>query len=378
MPKLVKNTVSTNLFAVVLLYVGCSAKTSDLLKVKCGEVEMTITVNRLFFEERNVPFKPEYLRLGANSSKLNFCGPEAQMSESEMVITAGLQECGAQSSVHGDWLVFTNQLVLFPALVSTNIGGLLVRVVIPFECHYKRKWTVSGEPLTPTWQPMTSTISAFGLLHFSLRTMKDGCSSIHSSSVYQQGETLFLEASIEAPLHPPLTLYVDYCVATLKPDPLSMPSYKFISKHGCLMDSMLPGSSSKFFPRKQDNRICFSVHAFQFNKESVNQMFISCHLRATLKQIPRSYRDKACFFQKPTFRWSSTEGDNALCECCDSDDCFSHSEEIHTTAGDRPKADAERRQEADATVGPIHILSRSHWTGSLLVNHQGTHHQPNK
>lgn len=34
-----------------------------------------------------------------------------------------------------------------------------------------RKQTVNGEPLTPTWLPLTSTVSAFGLLHFSLRTM---------------------------------------------------------------------------------------------------------------------------------------------------------------------------------------------------------------
>lgn len=62
----------------------------------------------------------------------------------------------------------------------------------------------------------------------------DDCTSPRSSSVYQQGEAVFLEASVDAPLHPPLTLYVDYCVATLKPDPLSLPSYKFITKHGSI------------------------------------------------------------------------------------------------------------------------------------------------
>ncbi|KAM9335594.1 zona pellucida sperm-binding protein 3-like [Symphorus nematophorus] len=130
---------------------------------------------------------------------------------------------------------------------------------------------VNGEPLTPTWLPMTSTLSVFGLLHFSLRTMADGCTSPRSSTVYQQGEAVFLQASVEAPLHPPLTLYVDHCVATLKPDPLSLPSYKFITKHGCLMDSVLPGSSSKFLPREQDNRLCFSVQAFHFRQGSGEQ-----------------------------------------------------------------------------------------------------------
>lgn len=37
-------------------------------------------------------------------------------------------------------------------------------------CEHRMQ-TVTGEPLTPTWLPMTSTISVFGLLHFSLHTM---------------------------------------------------------------------------------------------------------------------------------------------------------------------------------------------------------------
>lgn len=40
----------------------------------------------------------------------------------------------------------------------------------------------------------------------------------------------------------------------------------------CLMDSVLPGSSSKFLPREQDNRLCFSVQAFHFNQESGEQV----------------------------------------------------------------------------------------------------------
>jgi len=61
-----------------------------------------------------------------------------------------------------------------------------------------------------------------------------GCAAQRGSSVYQHGEAVFLEASVEAPLHPPLALFVDHCVATLKPDPLSLPSYKFINKHGSI------------------------------------------------------------------------------------------------------------------------------------------------
>ncbi|CAB1434590.1 unnamed protein product [Pleuronectes platessa] len=217
---------------------------------------------------------------------------------------------------------------------------------------------------------MTSTIGGFGFLHFSLRTMADDCNSLRSSSVYQQGDAVFLEARVEAPLHPLLTVYVDYCVATLKPDPLSSPSYRFITNYGCLVDSVLPGSSSKFLQREQENRLCFSVRAFHFKPDSGEQMFISCHLRAILKQNSQSRLNKACFFHRPTFRWRATEGDQALCECCDSDDCSRQTGvgnigyTVHTTPSHK-----ETMHEADTTVGPLYTLPPSHWTGHLSVSH---------
>jgi len=44
--------------------------------------------------------------------------------------------------VRGEWLVYSNQLVLLRAVVPTSTGSVVVRgattVVIPVECHYKR------------------------------------------------------------------------------------------------------------------------------------------------------------------------------------------------------------------------------------------------
>lgn len=57
----------------------------------------------------------------------------------------------------------------------------------------------------------------------------DVCTSLCSSTVYQQGEAVLLEARVEALMHPPVTVCVDSCVATLKPDPLSLQSYTFIT-----------------------------------------------------------------------------------------------------------------------------------------------------
>ncbi|XP_028285545.1 zona pellucida sperm-binding protein 3-like [Parambassis ranga] len=350
------------------------ARKSDWLEIHCGEVKVRITVKRQFFRERGIPFKPEYLRLGANRTRRSSsCSPKGPTTGSELVISTGLRQCGTESRVHGEWLVYSNQLFLFPALVSTSSGSVIVRgaaTVIPVECHYKRKLKVNGGPLRPTWVPMTSTVSVFGLLHFSLRIMADGCNSLRNSSIYQQGEAVFLEASVEAPLHPPLTLYVDSCVATLKPDPLSTPSYKFITNHGCHVDSVLQSSSSKFLLRQKYNRLCFSVQAFRFSQKPVEQMFISCHLRATLKQSPHNHTDKACFFHRPTHSWQATEGDSALCDCCDSADCFRLTGERRSgQTGHTTQPQTEKKHEEDKTIGPLHIMHSFHWANHLSVNH---------
>ncbi|XP_020567184.1 zona pellucida sperm-binding protein 3 isoform X2 [Oryzias latipes] len=389
-------------FVAVLLFFCCASQEHTLenpeneeLKIQCEENKMRITVQREFFRKTNTPFSPELIRLGWNST----CGPERPGTDTEvMVLSAGLQDCGTESRVDGDWLLYSNQLLLFPAILPTATGSVIVRgvtTVIPVECYYERKQKVIGEPLMPTWIPMTSSIRGFGLLRFSLRIMAgefilfspdfkttttttmshlsvflcssctDECASARSSSVFQQGEAVFLEAAVDSALHPPLTLYVDHCAATVQPDPLSELRYSFITKHGCLMDSVLPGSSSRFLPRQRDDRLCFSVQAFRFRKTPVDQMFISCHLKAAPKRSHHSHLDKACFFHRATFSWRATDGNGAVCECCDSD-CLSL--EGEENRGDSTSLQIGGRFEADRTVGPLHTLERSHWTGRLSVN----------
>lgn len=103
----VRHTRRVSFFVVLLSVCGVSfagnsdvgARESTGLEIKCEEVKVRITAKRPFFEERRIPFKPEYLRLGAKSTQQGSCRPEGPVSESEMVISAGLQECGTESSV---------------------------------------------------------------------------------------------------------------------------------------------------------------------------------------------------------------------------------------------------------------------------------------
>ncbi|KAL6490815.1 hypothetical protein MHYP_G00011600 [Metynnis hypsauchen] len=333
------------------------------LIVKCGEKSWRIVVKRKYFG-RGLPFSPRAVRLGEDGGAAAECRPQTDfLTASQMIISAGLQDCGSESWVNGDWLIYSNKLVFASGAFLTLDGVLLFKrtpSVVPIECHYKRRFRVSAEPLSPTWLPMTSTIEAAGLLHFSLHVVKDGSGSAHQSTHFQQGEPLLLEAAVYAPLHPPLRIFVDNCVATANSDPLSKPSYEFISNHGCLVDSLLPNSSSKYYNRPKENVLRFSIPAFSFPQDQRKQVFISCHLRAAPHNSPSDSLNKACYFHGPSFSWHSIEGNNIVCLCCETEDCM---------AGKMDSSSLYLGEERTAVdVGPLQILpTNSHSTGKLTI-----------
>ncbi|XP_062305812.1 zona pellucida sperm-binding protein 3-like isoform X3 [Osmerus eperlanus] len=281
----------------------------DGFKLECGETKMQITVKREFFETRGICFSPDLLNLGDNLTSTGSCRAVSE-DDNEIVISSTLLGCGSKSRVIGDWLVYSNVLVLTPGLF-----------------------------ITP----------------------RDDWSSPRSSSVYQQGEPVFLEASVKAPLHPPLRLFIDNCVATLTSDPLSSPSYKFITEHGCLVDSLV--SPSQFYPRAGGpNTLRFAVQTVQFSTEPGDQTFITCHMRASLARRRPDPFNKACSFHWPSFRWRALEGDGAVCLCCHDRDCSGQ-----TLAKSTTQAHLDTVKESDTMVGPLQIQPSSYWMDHLSL-----------
>lgn len=100
-----KDRQVVSFFAVLLhICVASLAEKSDGLKIECGEIDLTITVTRQWFEETGIPFKHEFVRLGRNPTRRRSCVPAEPTSESEMVISAGLRDCGTESSVREEGL----------------------------------------------------------------------------------------------------------------------------------------------------------------------------------------------------------------------------------------------------------------------------------
>ncbi|XP_064181681.1 zona pellucida sperm-binding protein 3-like isoform X2 [Anguilla rostrata] len=275
------------------------------LTVKCGETKVQIVVNKESFG-RGLDFPPSSLRLGDNPKSAGTCAPVPEDStSSEIVITAGLHDCDSEYKVSGDWLIYSNKLVFAPPPTVISTGNLIIRgarILLPIECHRRRRQRGRGETVRPTWKSFTSTVRGAGLLRFSLRVMTEDWSGPRNSTVFQQGEPVNLEAAVDGQWHPPLRIYVDRCVATLSSDPLSEPSYDIISNHGCLTDSRFSGSSSRFFPRGRRNALRFRVRGPLSLGNSPGQIFVNCHLRAALAESPSDPLNKACFFHPDSDR----------------------------------------------------------------------------
>ncbi|KAG7262544.1 hypothetical protein CRUP_011554 [Coryphaenoides rupestris] len=137
-----------------------------------------------------------------------------------------------------------------------------------------------------------------------------------SSSPFQLGSLVILEASVEAPGHPSLRLYADRCVVSPSPYPLDSPGYDFITNHGCLV----PGSPSAFLKQTRDDRLRFVIDAAVgvTAKEDATMLYIGCHLSVTLAGKPADSLHKACFLHGPTFSWRTVdeEGSSDVCACC--------------------------------------------------------------
>ncbi|CAJ0942593.1 unnamed protein product [Ranitomeya imitator] len=275
---------------------------------------MVVMVNRDFYGNGKL-VKPSDLTLGS-------CRPGQQTTDSTVVFDNGLQECGNSLEMTPDWLIYTSNLRYAPA-TSSNIPIIRTNAaVVPVHCFYPRHGNVSSNAIKPTWTPFSTTVTSEERLAFSLQLMTSDFSAPSSILVFQLGEMLFIEASLEIQNHVPMILFVDRCVATITPDMNSRPSYDIISNNGCMMDSMEEDSSSVFVsPRPQANKIRFMVDAFRFTDSAASTIYITCTLRAAdINQTPDPM-NKACSYNKASSSWSPVEGSSGICQCCTTRNC---------------------------------------------------------
>ncbi|XP_073507117.1 zona pellucida sperm-binding protein 3-like [Phyllobates terribilis] len=300
------------------------------VSVQCGEDRMVVTVNRNFYGNGKL-VKPSDLTLGS-------CSPGQQTTDTTVVFDNGLQECGNLLQMTPDWLIYNSNLRYTPTS-SRNVPIIRSNsAVVPVQCFYPRHGNVSSNAIKPTWTPYSTTVTSEERLSFSLQLMTVDFSAPSSILVFQLGEKLYIEASLDIQNHVPMILFVDRCVATITPDVDSRPSYDIISNNGCMMDSMEEDSSSVFVsPRPQANKLRFMVDAFRFTDSAASTIYITCSLRAAdINQTPDPM-NKACSYNKASSSWTSVEGSSGICQCCTTRNCA-------TAVGQRTQWGSSRRQ----------------------------------
>ncbi|TNN80569.1 Zona pellucida sperm-binding protein 3 [Liparis tanakae] len=204
-----------------------------------------------------------------------------------------------------------------------------------------RKYSLSSSSLMPTWIPFMSKQAAEETLVFDLRIMTNDWLHRRGSNVFYLGEPMGFEASVRVGHHTGLRVFVSSCVATLSPDVSSEPRYVFV-ENGCLVDSELPGSRSRFLSRTQDDKLHLTIDAFKFHNEDREELYITCHLNA----VPVN----------------DAEAPNKACSLVNG---RTQDDKLHLTI-DAFKFHNENRGE-DARVGPVIVLPAKQDSGPIPV-----------
>ncbi|XP_071783009.1 zona pellucida sperm-binding protein 3-like [Centroberyx gerrardi] len=280
------------------------------------------------------------------SADLTLGGCAATGVDSQLIIyESDLQSCGSQVMMTEDSLIYTFTLIYEPSALGNTPILKTNAAMVDIQCHYTRKHNVSSSDLKPIWTPYTSTKVAEEQFYFTIRLMTDDWHSERPSNQYFLGNIINIEAAIMQYNHMPLRVFVDHCVATLEPDMNAEPRYSFIQNLGCLVDAKLTGSSSRFLPRSEDNKLQIQLEAFRFQQQSSDSTYIICHLRAEPASsfAVSSGNHKACSFING---WRSADGDDQVCRCCETSCSIRKARGLTTV---------DPVWEGDTMLGPIEI-----------------------
>ncbi|XP_074518509.1 zona pellucida sperm-binding protein 3-like [Halichoeres trimaculatus] len=323
---------------------GHKLKKNFVLKCHEDSIEVVMKAHLLHPE---LPVEPDHISLGpAGAAAEHHC--KAKVSgNGDYVIRAPLSDCGGHMMFTSGALLYDNLLVFSPPLSHGDIVQAH-GAAVPVQCEFRRRYTVSSKALKPTWSPQITTQYELLDLDLQLRLMTDDWSSERKSSVYILGETVNMEASVNHH-HLPLRLYVNSCVATLSSDVNSYPRYPFIDHQGCFTDSQLHGSSSRFLPRIKDEILHIQLQSFLFPEDHRRTIYVSCKLDVE----PISNKDpkkKACSFING--RWRSVDGDDGVCEGCNSSSAKSN----HKRAVGSQTQHRQSELRKETKLGPVIFL----------------------
>ncbi|XP_042202624.1 zona pellucida sperm-binding protein 3-like, partial [Callorhinchus milii] len=306
------------LFAVLgcLCLASAAVAASATVSVVCDEATLTLTVSRDLFGTGHLAQEGD-LSLGVPACPvtgsdalagtvtflyaLESCGSSLQRKDYNFAFWCSSQTTASGAAAYEcRAAVLRNYLYYRP---TSNTGIIRTNyVAVPVVCRYPRKGNVSSNAIKPTWIPFSSAKVMQQQLSFTLRLMTDDWSVARPSTVYQLGQTLHVEASVQTLNHVPLRIFVVGCFATPVPDRNSPLGYQLISNSGCLVDGKVSYDThltSGFLLRQSDNILRFFIDSFRFLATLTNngdQVFIFCQLKVADVATSPTTVNKACTY----------------------------------------------------------------------------------
>uniref|UniRef100_A0A3B5QWE5 Zona pellucida sperm-binding protein 3 n=1 Tax=Xiphophorus maculatus TaxID=8083 RepID=A0A3B5QWE5_XIPMA len=276
------------------------------VRVECTEVSMIISIQAGFYNNgRQV--SPQELFLGdAKYWKDKQC-QAVNAGDGEYVIEADLQDCGSKLMVTGNNLIYSNNLMLSPAVGSLGVTRA-TEAVVPVSCHYKRyssfslRWKTGIIYLFIYFSLNGFLLTGTGNDCFLCLHADDWSGEKYSNTVYLVGipccDPRHLEVSYTGLEQ--RKLFINFCVVTLTADFTSVPRYCFIENHGCFVDARDGGVNSIFKPRSTTSKLQFQFDAFLFQDDLRNIVFVTCEV-------------KVCNYINSS--WKNVDGPD-VCQCC--------------------------------------------------------------
>ncbi|KAM8893163.1 zona pellucida sperm-binding protein 3-like isoform 2-T2 [Spinachia spinachia] len=263
-----------------------------------------------------------------------------------LLFESPLHGCGSRLQMYEDSFIYVFTLLYSPAPLGSTRIIRAKDFAIDIQCHYHRKQDVSSAVLTPTLSPFGHSGASEDQLYFSIQLLTDDWQFSRPSTDFFLGDMMKFEVSVRQFHHVPLRVTVDHCVATVIPHVDTVPRYVFLGNGGCLFDSQLTGSSSRFLTRVQNDKLQFQVEAFKFQQDNSGVIYITCNVRATVAAAGVDATNKACYFSNG---WREASGNHEACSCCDSDCGRGSQGHVTKTAA---------RWEGERAVGPITVKEK--------------------
>nr|XP_020472149.1 zona pellucida sperm-binding protein 3-like [Monopterus albus] len=140
---------------------GSDSSDETAVHVRCTETSMIITVKADLFKYGRLVSAGELFLGEGEHTESSQCQAVA-VTDTELVIEAGLQDCGSKLTMSEDFVTYSNQLMFSPATSHHGVTRM-IRAVVPVNCHYKRTHFVSSYPQQPLVLSASAKYSAFSL-----------------------------------------------------------------------------------------------------------------------------------------------------------------------------------------------------------------------